>query len=95
MRLRPYTRCDAAGCDETRRLIFVAAVARMIDDSDDTVDTVDLGLRLCPLHAKLALNGLHVALRSDKPNPHGTLVLVGRGTPRIGIIDDDGDEVLA
>lgn len=81
MRLRAHYRCDAAGCTATRRLIFVAADAYTGDGREH------VGLHICTAHARLYMNGLHVALRSDKPNPHGLIALISSGTPRIGIVD--------
>lgn len=98
MRLRAHYRCDAAGCTRTRRLIFIAATARLGGDYRVGVDYSydDVGLHLCHEHVRLHVNGLHVALRSDKPNPHGLIALISRGTPRIGVVDaTSGREIYA
>lgn len=87
MRLREHYRCDAAGCTQTRRLVFLIALART------EAGVEDVGLHLCAAHVKLHVNGLHVALRSTIANPYGMLALISRGTPRVGIVDAGGQEV--
>lgn len=87
MPLRTHYQCDAGGCKQTRRLIFVIARARVESGIED------VGLHLCSTHAQLHINGLHVALRSEKANPYGMLSLIAPGTPRIGIVTAAGIEV--
>lgn len=86
-------RCAARDCRRRYPLIFLVASA-VVDEPGRAPGRVDnVGLYICPVHAKLHVNGFHVPLRTQRENVRGDVALIGERAVRIGILDAAGYEL--